>query len=82
VEADGKRILFDTGRRPEAVLNHARELGVDLSNVEAAILSHNYWDHVTGLVTLRRELSKANPVALSRAYVGRGIFLQRLIPQV
>jgi 7,8-dihydropterin-6-yl-methyl-4-(beta-D-ribofuranosyl)aminobenzene 5'-phosphate synthase len=53
---------------------------VDLSNVEDVILSHNHWDHVTGLVTLRRELSKANPKALSRAHVGRGIFLERLIP--
>jgi 7,8-dihydropterin-6-yl-methyl-4-(beta-D-ribofuranosyl)aminobenzene 5'-phosphate synthase len=59
---------------------NARELGVDLSNVEDVILSHNHWDHVTGLVTLRRELSKANPNALCRAHVGRGIFLERLIP--
>jgi metal-dependent hydrolase (beta-lactamase superfamily II) len=30
VEADGKRLLFDTGGRPETVLNNTRELGVDL----------------------------------------------------
>src|ERR1700730_17130987 len=51
VETDGKRVLFDTGGRPETVLNNARELGVDLSNVEEVILSHHHWDHVTGLVT-------------------------------
>ena len=55
VEVDGKRVLYETGGRPETVLNNARELGVDLSNVEDVILSHNHWDHVTGLVTLRRE---------------------------
>ena len=48
VEADGNRVLFDTGGRPETVLNNARELGVDLSSVEDVILSHNHWDHVTG----------------------------------
>jgi 7,8-dihydropterin-6-yl-methyl-4-(beta-D-ribofuranosyl)aminobenzene 5'-phosphate synthase len=80
VEVDGKRVLYDTGGRPETVLNNARELGVDLPNVEDVILSHNHWDHVTGPVTLRRELSKANPNALCRAHVGRGIFLERLIP--
>jgi 7,8-dihydropterin-6-yl-methyl-4-(beta-D-ribofuranosyl)aminobenzene 5'-phosphate synthase len=69
VEADGKRVLFDTGGRPETVLNNARELGVDLSNVEDVILSHHHWDHVTGLVTLRRELSKANPKAERKACV-------------
>ena len=31
VEADGHRLLFDTGARPETVLANARELGVDLS---------------------------------------------------
>ena len=31
-------------------------------------------------MTLRRELSKTNPGALSRAHVARGIFLERLIP--
>jgi 7,8-dihydropterin-6-yl-methyl-4-(beta-D-ribofuranosyl)aminobenzene 5'-phosphate synthase len=80
VEVDGHRLLFDTGGRPETVLHNARELGLDLSNVEDVILSHNHWDHVTGLVTLRRELSKTNPGALSRAHVARGIFLERLIP--
>jgi len=80
VEVDGNRVLFDTGGRPETVLNNARELGVDLSNVEDVILSHNHSDHVTGLVTLRRELSNANPRALCRAHVGRGIFWERLIP--
>jgi hypothetical protein len=66
--------------RTETVLNNAHELGIDLSNVEDVVLSHNHWDHVTGLVTLRRELSKINPAALSRAHVGQGIFLERLIP--
>ena len=33
VEADGQRILFDTGARPETVLQNAREMSVDLSGV-------------------------------------------------
>jgi metal-dependent hydrolase (beta-lactamase superfamily II) len=35
-----------------------------MSKVEDVILSHNLWDHVTGLVTLRRELSTAAYVSL------------------
>ena len=31
VEADGHRLLFDTGARPETVLANARELGIDLA---------------------------------------------------
>jgi 7,8-dihydropterin-6-yl-methyl-4-(beta-D-ribofuranosyl)aminobenzene 5'-phosphate synthase len=77
VQADGRRVLFDTGARPETVLRNARELGVDLSGVGDVILSHHHGDHTGGLVTLRRELARQNPGALSRAYVGAGIFLSR-----
>jgi 7,8-dihydropterin-6-yl-methyl-4-(beta-D-ribofuranosyl)aminobenzene 5'-phosphate synthase len=77
VEADGHRLLFDTGARPDTVLANARELGVDLSGVEDLILSHHHRDHTGGLLTLRRALMKDHPRALSRCYVGRGIFLPR-----
>jgi 7,8-dihydropterin-6-yl-methyl-4-(beta-D-ribofuranosyl)aminobenzene 5'-phosphate synthase len=77
VESGGQRILFDTGARPETVLRNAKELGIDLSGVSDVILSHHHGDHTGGLLTLRRELAKTNPRALSRAYVGPGIFLSR-----
>jgi 7,8-dihydropterin-6-yl-methyl-4-(beta-D-ribofuranosyl)aminobenzene 5'-phosphate synthase len=77
VEADGKKILFDTGARPNTVLENAKELKIDLSGVQDVILSHFHDDHTTGLMTLRRELSKNNPAALSRVHVGKGIFLER-----
>ena len=44
------------------------------------ILSHNHGDHTGGLTTLRRELQKQNPKALSRAHVGEGIFSLRTTP--
>ena len=77
VEADGERLLFDTGRLPETVLHNAKALGIDLSRVEDVILSHNHADHTGGLVTLRRELAKSNPDAVSRTHVARGIFWGR-----
>ena len=77
VEADGNRILYDTGARPGTVLQNARELKVDLAGVRDVILSHNHTDHTGGLVTLRRELSAANSAALSRAHVAPGIFYSR-----
>ena len=77
VEADGNRILYDTGARPTTVLENARELKIDLSGVRDVILSHNHADHTGGLVTLRRELSRQNPAALSRAHVAPGIFYSR-----
>ena len=77
IEADGRRILFDTGLRPQTVLHNARELGIDLSDITDVVLSHNHLDHVGGLLTLRREFSAKNPAALSRVHVGKGIFWSR-----
>ncbi len=78
IEVDGKKILFDTGGRPETVLTNAEELGIDLSDVEDVFLSHNHWDHTGGLLTLRKELKKRNPNALKRIHVGAGIFSKRV----
>jgi 7,8-dihydropterin-6-yl-methyl-4-(beta-D-ribofuranosyl)aminobenzene 5'-phosphate synthase len=77
VEADGVRVLFDTGARPDTVLRNAEELGIELSSVDTVVLSHNHWDHTGGLVTLRRSLKARNASALQETHVGKGIFLPR-----
>jgi 7,8-dihydropterin-6-yl-methyl-4-(beta-D-ribofuranosyl)aminobenzene 5'-phosphate synthase len=77
VDADGRRILYDTGNRPDTVLNNARELGIDLSTVTDVVLSHHHGDHTGGVLTLRRELAKVNPAALSRVHVAPEIFRSR-----
>lgn len=80
VEVDGQRILFDTGARPETVLQNARELESDLGGIRDVVLSHNHSDHTGGLLTLRRDLMKKDPAALGRVHVGKGIFLSRVSP--
>jgi len=77
VEADGNRVLVDTGNHPETVLENARRLNIDLASVKDVILTHNHDDHVGGLLTLRREYMKTNPAALSRVHVAKGIFYSR-----
>jgi 7,8-dihydropterin-6-yl-methyl-4-(beta-D-ribofuranosyl)aminobenzene 5'-phosphate synthase len=77
VEANGRRLLFDTGAAPDTVLRNAETLGIDLSSISDVVMSHFHWDHTGGLVTLRRELAKKNSAALSRAHIGRGFFLPR-----
>jgi 7,8-dihydropterin-6-yl-methyl-4-(beta-D-ribofuranosyl)aminobenzene 5'-phosphate synthase len=78
VEADGHRILFDTGAHSGLVAQNARSLGIDLSTVPEVILSHSHSDHVGGLLHLRQTLMTRNPGALARAHVGEGIFYPRL----
>jgi 7,8-dihydropterin-6-yl-methyl-4-(beta-D-ribofuranosyl)aminobenzene 5'-phosphate synthase len=78
VEVDGHKIVYDTGASPNVALANAKLLKVNLADVDEVILSHNHWDHVGGLMSLRNELKIANPKALSRAHVGARIFEPRL----
>ena len=77
IEVDGRKILFDTGARPETVLNNAKEMNVDLSGVTEVFISHTHSDHTGGLNTLRKTLSVQNPKALSLARIGEGGFYPR-----
>ena len=77
LEADGRRILIDTGARAGTVLKNVGELKVDLSDITDVVLTHNHGDHTGGLLALRREFMKKNPRALSRVHVPQGIFLSR-----
>ena len=47
IEANGRRVLFDAGQSGKIVEN-ARTLGVDLSAVDTAVLSHGHYDHADG----------------------------------
>ncbi|MFL5395408.1 MAG: MBL fold metallo-hydrolase [Myxococcales bacterium] len=49
IEYGGKRILFDTGDNPDILAKNARARGVDLSNLDFAVLSHRHGDHMGGL---------------------------------
>ena len=68
IEAAGHRILFDMGQS-DLFYENARTLGIDLSAVDLAVLSHGHYDHGCGL---RRflEINETAPV-----YVHRDAFL-------
>ena len=49
VEYGGKRILFDTGNDARIFQANVQRLGVDLTTLDAAVISHRHGDHTTGL---------------------------------
>ncbi len=49
IETAKHKILFDAGPDPELLLSNADKLGIDLSEVDIAIISHGHYDHTGGL---------------------------------
>lgn len=71
IEADGRRILFDTGQG-RVLRENADALGISLSGLDAVVLSHGHFDHTGGLGTLPGENPPAaiflHPAALEPKY--------------
>lgn len=50
-----QRILFDTGENPESLFHNLNQLKVDISKIEAVVISHDHWDHTGGLWELLKK---------------------------
>jgi 7,8-dihydropterin-6-yl-methyl-4-(beta-D-ribofuranosyl)aminobenzene 5'-phosphate synthase len=57
VEYGGRRVLFDTGNHADIFENNIKALDVDLTRLDAVVISHRHGDHTSGLTYLL----KVNP---------------------
>lgn len=57
IEYGGKRILFDTGNNADIFAHNVEAKGVDLTQLDFAVISHRHGDHTSGL----SHLLKVNP---------------------
>ena len=78
IEHGGRSILLDAGSSA-ALLDNAARLGVDLSRVDAAVLSHGHYDHSGGFCAFFQRNPSAplylreEAVALGRRLLELGI---------
>lgn len=49
VEYGGRRILFDTGNDGRIFAANVRSLGIDLTRLDAVVISHRHGDHTSGV---------------------------------
>jgi 7,8-dihydropterin-6-yl-methyl-4-(beta-D-ribofuranosyl)aminobenzene 5'-phosphate synthase len=74
IDSNGKsrKILFDTGMAPEALLFNMRTLKVDLAELDCLVLSHGHYDHTGAIV------ESVKSAGGTRVYAHPHVFLPRI----
>lgn len=49
IKYNGRNVLFDTGGKTDVLTRNLKAMGSDPKYFEFVIISHEHWDHITGL---------------------------------
>ena len=55
-------IMMDTGPSPDVIIRNVDNMGVNLQNLTAVVLSHGHYDHTGGLIEVLKRIKKPIPV--------------------
>jgi len=56
------KILMDAGQSTFAFLNNAQRLKIDLSDIDAIVISHGHFDHTGALLDILRKIPRQIPI--------------------
>ncbi|MFW9960816.1 MAG: MBL fold metallo-hydrolase [Candidatus Thorarchaeota archaeon] len=75
IKNESFEVLYDTGPSGEILLHNVKALGIDLSSIDAIVMSHGHWDHFNGLTAVLAEIRQQDiPV-----YIHPRMFAKRRI---
>jgi 7,8-dihydropterin-6-yl-methyl-4-(beta-D-ribofuranosyl)aminobenzene 5'-phosphate synthase len=73
IQGAEKTILFDAGTKPDILWHNIETLGVDISQVDIIVISHNHGDHTGGLPSVLEKLPPVVPVYAPSSYLGETV---------
>lgn len=72
IEGLDKKILFDTGTKPEIFESNVRKMGLNPGGIDMLVLSHEHADHTGGIpafVKMKRDIPVLLPYSFSDAFM-------------
>jgi len=74
IEGLEKTILFDTGTKPDIFASNFRKMGLDASEIDFLVLSHEHGDHIGGIssfVKMKTDIPVIIPHSFTKAFKKR-----------
>jgi len=74
IEGLAKTILFDTGTKPDIFASNFRKMGLDASEIDFLVLSHDHGDHTGGIssfVKMKTDIPVIIPHSFTKAFMKR-----------
>lgn len=78
VETDDHKLLFDVGP-DDTFLKNAEKMGIDIADVDIAVISHAHYDHCGGM-DLFLDVNKKAKIYLQESAVGTVCYSRHLLP--
>lgn len=64
---ESSTVLFDVGADSSVLVGNMKCLGISPESVDCIVLSHNHWDHASGLAQVLKAIGKRTPVVFHPA---------------
>jgi 7,8-dihydropterin-6-yl-methyl-4-(beta-D-ribofuranosyl)aminobenzene 5'-phosphate synthase len=74
-------VLFDSGPEGTGLRRNIDRLGVDLAQVDEAVVSHGHWDHTGGMLEALSLMREAKGGRTTPVHLNEGMFVKRGIPR-
>ena len=71
VEADGFKILFDTGPDSKLLEKNSNDLGIDIGDIDLCVISHIHHDHLGGIKYVAEKAKRKIPLYLPADNINR-----------
>jgi 7,8-dihydropterin-6-yl-methyl-4-(beta-D-ribofuranosyl)aminobenzene 5'-phosphate synthase len=74
-EGDVRNVLVDVAQHPDALIENVKRMQINLSCIDAVVLTHCHYDHTRGVAKILREIGKNDIPVIAHPDIFRAHFI-------